>query len=150
MAIALTHKPQGKAKRLTETERLIIHAERHKGIKSTRQIAKEYGVSNSTVTDLEHNEGLKLKLERCDHIKKALSAESYIIAEAAGNRVLEDMHRASAYQAAGIRHYAIEDARLVEGSSTQNISIKTVVSDLEERKRQLLDAINITSEAEAL
>lgn len=135
---------QDNNKRLTEAEKLIIHSARVTTGAPTRTIAKEYGVSNATVTALEHDERLKAKLAHADHIKKALSAESYIIAEAAGNRVLEDMHRASAYQAAGIRHYAIEDARLVEGSSTQNISIKTVVSDLEERKKQLLDAINVT------
>lgn len=143
---ALTHRPTNSAKRLTEGERLLIHSERKQSNKTARQIAKEYGVSVSTVSDIEHNSAIKAKLEHAEHIKKALSAESYIIAESAGKRVLEDMHRASAYQAAGIRHYAIEDARLVEGSSTLNVSIKTVVSDLEERKRQLLDAINVTPE----
>mgnify|MGYP001573025461 FL=1 len=143
---ALTKRPHTSGKRLTEGEKLLIHSERIKSNKTTRQLAREYGVSNSTVSDIEHNERLRAKIEQSDHIKKALSAESYIIAAAAGSRVLEDMHRASAYQAAGIRHYAIEDARLVEGSSTLNISIKTVVSDLEERKRQLLDAINVTPE----
>lgn len=143
---ALTHRRQGNGKRLTQTEKLIILSEKTAGKKSVRKIAKEYGIANSTVMEISQDDSLKAKLEQSEHIKKALSAESYIIAEAAGNRVLEDMHRASAYQAAGIRHYAIEDARLVEGSSTQNITIKTVVSDLEERKRQLLDAINVTPE----
>ena len=136
-----THRRQDNAKRLTEGEKLLIHTERVKSTKTTRQIAKEYGVSNATVTALEHDERLKVKLAHADHIKKALSAESYIIAEAAGSRVLQDMHRASAYQAAGIRHYAIEDARLVEGSSTQNISVRTVVNDLEARKKELLDSL---------
>lgn len=139
--VALTHKPQGKAKRLTEAERLIIHSETLSGKKSARQIGREYGISKTSVGRIERDDELKAKLEASDHIKKALSANSYIIAAAAGNRVLEDMHRASAYQAAGIRHYAIEDARLVEGSSTQNISVRTVVNDLEQRKKELLESL---------
>ena len=137
----LTHRTAGNGKRLTQTEKLIILQEKQIGKKSVRKIAKEYGINPSTVMEISQDEALKAKLAKSEHIKKALSAESYIIAEAAGSRVLEDLHRASAYQAAGIRHYAIEDARLVEGSSTMNVSVRTVVNDLEQRKKELLDSL---------
>ena len=142
---ALTHKPQGKAKRLTQAERIIIHTERKSSGKTTRAIAKEYGVSNSTVTDIEHNERLKAKIEQSDHIKKALSANLYISAQDSLDCITpKRLLQVNAYQNAIITATLIDKARLIEGSSTLNVSIKTVVSDLEERKRQLLDAINVT------
>ena len=142
---ALTHRPHTSRKRLTEGEKLMIHSERKQLTKTTRQIAKEYGVSNATVTTLEHDERLKAKLEQSDHIKKALSANLYISAQNSLDCITPvRLKKVNAYQNAIITATLIDKARLIEGSSTLNMSVRTVVRDLEERKKQLLDAINVT------
>ena len=121
---ALTHKPQGKAKRLTQAERLIIHSERHTSNKTVRQIAKEYNVANATVSTIEHDERLKAKLAQSEHIKKALSANLYISAQDSLNCITpERLEKVNAYQNAIITATLIDKARLVEGASTQNISV---------------------------
>ena len=138
----LTHRRQDNAKRLTEGERLLIHTERVKSTKTTRQVAKEYGVSNATVTALEHDERLKAKLAHADHIKKALSADLYITAQRSLDAITDErLQKVNAYQNAIITATCLDKARLIEGSSTLNVSVRTVVSDLEQRKKELLDAL---------
>ncbi|MEK9207274.1 MAG: hypothetical protein AAB922_02250 [Patescibacteria group bacterium] len=139
----LTHRRQDNNKRLTETERLIIHTDRVTSGATVRQVAKKYGVANATVTALEHDEGLKAKLLHAEHIKKALSADLYITAQRSLDAITDDrLLKVNAYQNAIITATCIDKARLIEGSSTQIVSVRTVVDDLEARKKELLRGLD--------
>jgi len=124
----LTHRARNSAKRLTEGEKLLIHTERNMpkaNRKTVRQTASEYGVSVSTVSDLEHSERLKDKLAKAEHIKKALSANLYITAQASLDAITNDrLLKVNAYQNAIITATCLDKARLIEGSSTSNIDLR--------------------------
>lgn len=118
-----------KGKRLSEAEKLIIAAERIGKKKTTRQIAAEYGVSNATVTAIEHNEAINSKLRQADQVKKGLSADCYILADKALKRTSESIEQAGPYQAAMIAATMIDKARLIEGQSTVNVGLFAVILD---------------------
>ena len=119
-----TNRTQGPGKRLTETERLIIHTERVTSGKSTRVVGKEYGVSSSTVSEIEHDEALIAKLAQAEHIKKGLSADLYVKAQASLDKLTDDrLLKVNAFQNAIIAATCIDKARLIEGASTHNISL---------------------------
>ena len=140
----LTHRPSGTGKRLTQTEKLIILQEKEVGGKSVRAIAKEYGVATSTVMEISQDKRLKAKLAKSEHIKKALSADLYITAQRSLDAITDDrLLEVNAYQNAIITATLIDKARLIDGSSTQIISVRTVVNDLEQRKKELLDSMDV-------
>lgn len=140
----LTHRATDGKKRLTGTEKLLIHAERIGGNKTTRQIAKEYGVSNATVTACEHDERLKVKLLQADHIKKALSADLYITAKQSLDAITDErLLKVNAYQNAIITATLIDKAlRIEEGApqtGTTQIQISLQLNQLQEELKGLLN-----------
>jgi len=118
---------EGPGKRLTETERLIIASERLSG-KSIPTTAKEYGVSESTVVALAADTRLKYKLALADTVKRGLSAELYIKAQASLDKITDDrLEKVNAYQNAIITATLIDKARLIEGQNTQQVGISAVI-----------------------
>lgn len=99
-------------KELTMVEKLAIRAIKATG-KSNEQTAIIAGVSKGTVHKVNHDNSL-IDPEVLDRVKKDLAGQSYLLAEAAGKQAMNTIQDASAYQAAGIRHYAIEDALNIE------------------------------------
>ena len=106
-------------------------------------IARQEKLSPDTVHAIAHN--VELNPEAVEHIKKNFSAKSYLIGDRCANLLLDSnkLDKASAYQLAGIRSYSLQDARLIEGQSTQNIAYADV-----SKKLQSIDAEIASLEAE--
>lgn len=102
-------------KKLVTAEKLAIRALKLTGL-SNEQTAKMAGCSKGTVNNVMKDPDL-IDPAVLDRVKKDLAGQSYLLAEAAGRQAMDTISAASAYQAAGIRHYAIEDALNIERGS---------------------------------
>jgi DNA-binding NarL/FixJ family response regulator len=123
----ITERPKGNGKRLTLSEKLLIKAEREAG-KSTTAIAKEYGVSHSTVSILSRDERFNLLKDQVDVIKNNMIDKFYIAADYGVERCVEAMPKASAQQAAVSAGIMIEKARLLENKTTQNQPVQVYLN----------------------
>jgi len=118
----ITQRPKGNGKRLVMTEKAMILAEKGNG-KSSRQVGREYGVSDNTVTAIWRNPKLNALRPKVEQIKKAMSAKMYLAADMSIEQVADKIQSASARDASIIAGVMIDKARLIEGESTSNQSV---------------------------
>lgn len=118
----LTERPQGKGLRLTLPEKLLIRS--HKGHKPSREIAREYGVSKTTVLNIWANEELAARTEDIAVVKEGLASKYYGLADMAAEQVADKIDNTSASQAAVIVGIMTQNARLLDNLSTSNVSVQ--------------------------
>jgi hypothetical protein len=113
-----------------------------------QQAAKQCGMNSGTVSRLMKDERLNDLIDDgvAERTKKALGRGFYDLADRAVARASEDarLDKASAYQLAGIAGLSFDKARLHDGLSTENVSLRGVVEHHKDelgKVRQLREAI---------
>lgn len=98
---------------------------------SHSQVAKQAGVGMATVSEIKHDERLRDVVDDgvAERTRKALGKVFYDLADRAATKAgREDkLEAASAYQLAGIAGLSFDKARLHDGLSTENVSLRGVV-----------------------
>ena len=140
----ISERPRGSGKRLTQAEKLMIISERQSG-KPTMKVAERYGVSHSTVIELERNVTIKAMLEEADAAKRGLTAKSYIVADAhltnAGRA--DKVEASNANQSANVVRSLVEGIAKLEGTAQQNVTTAVQINlQLGELQAQLQEALN--------
>lgn len=130
-----------KYRRLSTGQKLAILSLVRMGL-TTKEIAFKEKVSPRTVGYIKADQHLNLLLENnkaMDITKKSLGNNFYLLADSAVTRAQdpEKLENMSAFQLAGIAGLAYDKARLAEGLSTENISIRGMVSHIQEEKNNL-------------
>jgi hypothetical protein len=114
----LTQRPQGKGKRLTQSEKLIIYS--HKGSKTSRAVGLMYGITHATVQQIWNDERMASHQAEIAIIKESMAGNLYRTAHHSIEQVNNKLPEANAYQSALIAGICIDKARLLEGKTTQN------------------------------
>jgi len=130
-----------KYRRLSTGQKLSILALTRLGL-TTREIAFKEKVSERTIEYIKADEKLNLLLDNnkaMETTKRTLGNNFYLLADSALTRAQdpEKLDNMNAYQLAGIAALSYDKARLAEGLSTENISIRGMVSHIQEEKNNL-------------
>lgn len=117
---------------------------------TTRAIASQLDASQASVVSWINNPKYNGEESSSDdslsdvsaHIKDTLSKKLYLIASKSFNHAMEDdkIEKASSLQLATVGAIAIEKARLLEGSSTENISHLYRKSEKTKGQKETIDA----------
>jgi hypothetical protein len=124
---AITTRPQGVAKRLTLSEKLLIKAEHNTG-KSKADVARKYSVAESTVARLWKDDKLGTMKQELALIKESMADDLYLTAHRSVKQVNDKLDETTASQAAVITGIMLDKARLLEGKSTQNHSLQGYIA----------------------
>jgi transposase-like protein len=121
VAKKLTQRPQDTSKRLTHPEKLLILAQKDNA--SSVKVARQYGVSDSTVRKIWKDRRLQSSQAEVAIIKKDMADNFCRIVDAGAKQVLARMGDANVQQASMAMGVAFDKYRLMTNQSTQNHSV---------------------------